>query len=169
MTHLGRSVLVAVAMFASAFVHGEELFGRCVAVSDGDTITILTIDKRQVRIRLAGIDAPEKNQPFGQQAKQALSALVYGTDVKVRAQSTDRYGRTIGTVYTGGQDACLAMIQQGMAWHYTRYASTQPGNEALRYNLEARKAMVARIGLWRDPSPLPPWEWRRMRKQGEAE
>lgn len=164
--HWIRSGLIILAV--CAHLNGQTITGRCVGVLDGDTISVLTPDKQEVRVRLAGIDAPEKAQPFGQQAKKALSALVFGVEVRVRAQSKDRYGRTIGTVYAGDQDVCLRMIQQGMAWHYARYANTQPLGEAMRYTYEARKALAARVGLWGDPSPVPPWEWRKLRRQDEG-
>jgi endonuclease YncB( thermonuclease family) len=92
--------------------------GRVVAITDGDTPTILTTDRVQHRVRLAGIDMPEKRQPFGQVAKNHLSSLVNGQTVKVNYYKRDHYGRIVGKVLTNGADAGLRQIEAGLAWHY---------------------------------------------------
>lgn len=98
------------------------LSGRVVRVADGDTLTILTPDRQQVRIRLAQIDAPEKAQPFGQRSKQSLPDLVFGQDVEIRTEVTDRrYGRTVGRVLLDGRDINLEQVTRGMAWAYRQY------------------------------------------------
>ena len=98
--------------------------GKVVAVADGDTITVLR-DQEQVKVRLTEIDAPEKAQAFGNQAKQALSALVFGKEVRVADHGTDRYRRTLGRVYQGEIDVNAEMIKSGMAWVYRRYSTTR--------------------------------------------
>ena len=95
-----------------------DVFGKVVSVADGDTITVLDDTKVQHKIRLAGIDAPERKQPFGQRAKEQLSDLVFGKTVQVETEKVDRYGRQIGKVLIDGRDANLAMVTSGMAWHY---------------------------------------------------
>lgn len=126
-----------------------------VGISDGDTITARCTEQT-VKIRLAEIDAPEKRQAFGARAKQSLSALCYGKQAEIRPQTHDRYGRMVARVSCAGQDASTAQIEAGMAWVYRKYstAPTLPPLEA--------QARAASRGLWADPIPTPPWEWRRM-------
>jgi endonuclease YncB( thermonuclease family) len=132
-----------------------ELQGRVVGVTDGDTITLL-IGREQHRVRLAGIDAPEQSQAFGQRSKQALSQLCYGdTAARVRIEDRDRYGRIVGRVFCRGEDANAAQVQRGYAWVYTRY-----NRDHALPRLE-RVARTARMGLWADPAPIAPWDFRR--------
>ena len=140
--------------------------GKVVAVADGDTLTVL-IDKTQHRIRLASIDAPEKGQPFGTKAREVLGEKVFGKIVKVLSQGADRYGRTIGVVCAA---SCVntAMVQEGFAWHYVAYSDSELLAQA------EKEARAARAGLWSDPNPIPPWEWRRKGRErsppsGESE
>jgi endonuclease YncB( thermonuclease family) len=128
---------------------------RVVGVHDGDTITGLDGSKTQFKIRLDAIDAPELGQPFGQASKKALSEKVFGKDVAVIAKTTDRYGRTVGHVLIDGRDVNLEMLEEGMAWHYKKYD----------HNTRLGSARAARKGLWQDRAPMPPWDWRRNRKE----
>ena len=128
--------------------------GKVVKVADGDTITVLH-DSEQIKIRLAGIDAPEKAQPFGNVARQSMSEMLFGKEVRVVEQGRDRYGRTIGRVYQGEVDVSAEQIKQGMAWVYRKYSK-----EAALYQLED-EAKQHRIGLWTDAEPTPPWAWRK--------
>lgn len=146
--------------------HSAELVGRVVSVSDGDTVTILTPSKEQHRVRLAGIDAPESRQAFGQRSKQALSDIAYRQTVVVEWDKRDRYGRIIGKVLVGGVDANLEQIRRGMAWHYKQYAREQSAEDRLRYAKAEDLARDERIGLWRDKDPVPPWDFRRVRRSG---
>ncbi len=131
---------------------GDTLEGRVVGVTDGDTLTLL-VDKTQYKIRLQGIDAPEKNQPFGNQSKKALSEKVFQKTVKVLSQGQDKYGRTLGIVYA---DGCVntAMVKEGLAWHYKQYS----GSKTLATAEE--KAREVKTGLWADANPIAPWDWR---------
>ena len=143
-----------------------EIRGRVVRVADGDTITVLSTPGRagsmnppssapiQHKIRFYGIDAPESHQAFGQKSKQHLSSLVFGKDVRVKYKSRDKYGRILGTVYVDGLDINLEMLKAGYAWHYKRFDST-PAYAAAE--LEARQN---RRGLWSDPNPTPPEQFR---------
>lgn len=128
-------------------------------MKDGDTIELLTPERRLYTIRLAEIDAPEKGQPYGQKAKQALSDLCFGKDVTGRKVATDRYGRTVARIYAGGADVNAELVRAGAVWLYLRYLT----DESLR-PLEA-EARAARRGLWGLPAreQVPPWEWRRAR------
>lgn len=128
-----------------------------VGITDGDTLTAL-IKGKEAKVRLAQIDAPEKGQPFGSTAKQALSDLAYGKDCEIEAVDQDRYGRLVGQVVCGGLDVNAEMVRTGHAWAYRKYLID---NNLLE--LEAA-AKGKRIGLWVDSAPIEPWEWRRQKK-----
>ena len=136
---------------------GSEFSARVVGVSDGDTLTVLTADKAQHRIRLWGIDAPEANQDFGSRAKQAASGLAFGKDVTVRVRDRDRYGRTVAEVILpDGRSLNHELVKGGLAWWYRSYAPID--TELARLESEAR---TAKRGLWSQPNPVPPWSWRK--------
>lgn len=145
----------------------EELRGRVIGVTDGDTLTVLIDGRRQVRIRLAAIDAPEHGQAYGQRSKDALSHAVFGKEVLVEAATHDRFGRLVGKVSVGGNDIGRAQIAAGMAWHYKKYADEQRPADREAYAAAELQARHRRLGLWADPRPIPPWEWRR-REAGNA-
>ena len=155
-----HKVLLAACLLVAQLSFAAELTGLVVGVSDGDTITVL-VDKTPYKIRLAGIDAPESRQAFGQASKQHLSALVYKKPVTVLWDKKDRYGRTIGKVMVDGTDVCLEQIKAGWAWHYKRYASEQPAQDRADYAAAEDRAKSGRIGLWSDAQPTAPWDWRR--------
>ena len=125
-------------------------------VGDGDTLTLLTERREEVRIRLSDIDTPERRQPYGDRARQALSDLAFGKAVRVVVVDTDRHGRTVGRVHEGAVDVNAEMVRRGAAWVFRRY-SRDPA--LLRLEDEARSA---RRGLWALPEAerAPPWEWR---------
>jgi endonuclease YncB( thermonuclease family) len=146
----------------------EMLSGRVVHVADGDTVTLL-VERQQIRIRLAGIDAPEKAQAFGQRSKEHLASLVAGKDVDADCGKTDRYGRQICKILVGSpgcadgkacQDANLEQLKAGMAWHYKQYAMEQSPADRAAYSAAEENAHAARMGLWAEKLPVPPWEWR---------
>ena len=131
--------------------------GRVVGVSDGDTLTVLDPGNVQHKIRLKGLDAPEKGQPFGQAAKRRLSDLAFGQTVTVETSGRpDKYGREVGTVYANGRDVNAEMVSSGYAWAYT---------DATYSGLEA-DARTARLGLWADPNPEKPASYRKRRGIG---
>jgi endonuclease YncB( thermonuclease family) len=128
-----------------------------VAISDGDTIKVRcgeTGAYEEIRVRLAEIDAPEKNQPFGQRSKQSLSDLCYQARAVIKPVTKDRYGRTVARVECRGKDANSSQVQAGLAWAYTKYLTDQ----GIKRDEEAARA--AGLGLWADKNPMPPWEWR---------
>ncbi|MGC4057843.1 MAG: thermonuclease family protein [Chitinophagaceae bacterium] len=131
-----------------------QLCGKVIGVSDGDTFTLLTEDNRQVKIRLHGIDCPEKNQDFGQKAKQFTSDAVFGQFVCVEEKDIDRYGRTIGIVKYDGKILNEELLAAGLAWHYTKYDKSQRLAE-----LE-RRARSEKAGLWIQPEAIAPWDFR---------
>ncbi len=146
----------------------EVIDGRIVTVLDGDTVTLLDRGYVQHRIRLAGIDAPEKSQAFGQRSKQSLGDLVFGQEVTIETGKTDRYGRQIGKVLLRGIDVNLEQVKRGLAWHYKAYASEQSSSDRIAYATAENDAKAAKAGLWRDAEPMPPWEFRRLTKTSKV-
>jgi endonuclease YncB( thermonuclease family) len=143
----------------------QTLTGRVVRIADGDTITVLDASKTQYRIRLQGIDAPESKQDFGTQSKKQLSALIFGKDVEVVYEKTDRYGRLVGKILLGGKDINLEQVRAGMAWHYKDYEREQSPEDRELYARTEDEARNARRGLWIDPNPVEPSEFRREERQ----
>lgn len=147
-----------------------------VGVSDGDTITARCGDVgnyEQIKVRLNGIDAPERKQPFGTRSRQAMSDLVFGKYAKLDCPKKDRYGRYICTVWVAKDsrqdvkniDAGHALITQGLAWHYKRYSKDLTLSQKEQYDFSEKEAKCKYIGLWSNPNPIAPWEWRRSRKR----
>jgi endonuclease YncB( thermonuclease family) len=144
--------------------HAEVLHGRVVKVSDGDSVVVLDASLVQHTVRLVGIDAPEKKQAFGWRAKYTLGLRVFGQPVRVDVMKKDRYGRLLGQVWLGEQDINLAQIETGMAWHYAEYARDQRPADRLLYATAQEDARQARRGLWQDPNPIAPWQFRRSKR-----
>lgn len=157
-----RLVLLAAALavFTSAAL-AEVYTGRVVAVADGDTVTVLDTAKVQRKVRLSGIDAPEKRQPFGTVSRKNLADLVFGKTVTVTYRKVDRYGRQIGVLHVGDIDANLAQLRAGLAWHYKHYEREQPHRERAAYAAAEQEASDRKRGLWRDANPIPPWDFRK--------
>jgi endonuclease YncB( thermonuclease family) len=139
------------------------LEGRVVAVADGDTLTVLDAQKKTHKIRLLGIDAPEKAQAFGLKSKESLSGLAFQKQVQVRSSKKDRYGRTVGQVFVGNMDVCLEQVKLGMAWHYKTYQREQTPEDRVLYDRAESQAREQRVGLWQDPSPIEPSAFRRQK------
>lgn len=141
----------------------DQLQGRVVKVADGDTITVLDAQRQQHVIRLGGIDAPEKSQPYGQKSKAHLSQAVFGQTVAITFDKRDRYGRIVGQVRVRGEDANLQQLQAGLAWHYKQYQKEQAPEDRIVYDAAERAAREKRLGLWQgqgSASPEPPWDYR---------
>ena len=157
------TILVIVSGFAFAAPPKvvEELGGKVISVTDGDTIKVL-VNKESVTVRLEGIDAPESKQSFGNKSKEALSRLVAGKTVTVKKTGTDKYKRTLGVVIVGDVDANAKMIEDGWAWHFKKY------NDEERLAKLEDAARKAKRGLWADENPLAPWEYRARPKTPEV-
>lgn len=140
--------------------HAEILVGKVVGVSDGDTITVLDATKTEHKVRLMGIDAPEKSQDFGNQSKRALSDYIYQKEVTVEYKKLDKYKRKVGKVIMDNQDVCLAMIELGMAWHYKDYEKEQSKLDRDLYSQAEIKARNEKHGLWQASNPIAPSEFR---------
>lgn len=132
---------------------------KVIKIADGDTFTGLNRDSLQLRFRIQGIDAPEKKQDFGQKSKAYLSSLIFGHDITVRVEGSDRYGRFLAYVQTpDGEDVGLLMLSAGMAWHYQEYDSSA------EYDKAEKKARARKLGLWSIPSAVAPWNYRKEKK-----
>jgi endonuclease YncB( thermonuclease family) len=153
---INRLLLPLLLLFTLS-AQAKTLEGKVVKIADGDTLTLLTSINEQIKIRLAGIDTPERKQPFGNRAKQALSSLAFQKQALVEVETIDRYGRTVGVVFVDGQNINAELVKQGMAWVYREY-----NKDRALYELES-KAKEKKLGLWLDKKPIPPWEWRRGR------
>jgi len=155
------SILIATLLAVSCGrVNAEILVGQVVGVSDGDTITLIDKNNTQHKVRLLGIDAPEKAQPFGQASKTSLSDLIYNKKVFVSWNKKDRYQRILGKISFEEQDVCLEQIKRGMAWHYKQYQRDQSQEDRIRYSMAEVEARKNRIGLWTDDSPVEPSTFR---------
>lgn len=159
MLHKGSFVFIlGLVLFSVAAAKGETY--RVVGVSDGDTLTALDESKRQIKVRLAGIDAPERGQDFSNRAKQNLSRMVFGKQVTLEGGKIDRYGRLVAKVVVGGVDANLEQIKAGLAWHFKRYANEQTLKDRREYAAAEVEARKAKRGIWSIASPVAPWDFR---------
>jgi len=157
---LARALLLLLVLAAPA-AWGETVVGRVVKVSDGDTLTLL-VDRKQVKVRLKEIDAPEIKQAFGQRSRQSLGDLCAGHLATVQYSGKnkyDKYGRVVGRVECGGVDANAEQLRRGMAWVFDRYVTDRS-----LYALQS-EARAAHVGLWADKTPTAPWTWRAQNKR----
>jgi endonuclease YncB( thermonuclease family) len=143
----------------------QTLAGLVVSVADGDTVTVLDRNDVQHRIRLSGIDAPESHQAFGARSKQNLSDLVFGKDVTVLYYKTDQYGRLVGKIIVDGTDVNLEQVKAGMAWHYKEYEREQTVEDRELYARAEDEARAQHRGLWLDPNPIEPSQFRREQRE----
>lgn len=150
------------------FIHGKEIVesfsAKVVGVTDGDTIKVLIGGNKEIKVRLDSIDCPEKDQPFGNKAKQATSDLVFGKKVAIQKTGEDRYGRTLAFVVVDGVNVCEYLVENGWAWNYEKYSKSK------RLAQLHREALLDGRGLWAivnqvdfnaTPEPIPPWAWRK--------
>ena len=138
----------------------EILRGKVVKIADGDTLTLLDRSKQQHKVRLIGIDAPERKQPFGTVSRQNLADLVFGKEVAVEWHKQDRYQRVLGKVLLNGKDVNLEQIKAGLAWHYKQYDRDQLPADRKLYAEAQKAASLKGTGLWNDPAPVAPWDFR---------
>lgn len=168
--------IIAALCILSSTAFAEKWEGRVVRVADGDTITVLDSSKQMHKIRLSGIDAPEKAQPFGQRSKTNLSAITFNRVVEIDGNKRDRYGRTLAKVMVADpncnapscpktHDAGLVQIRSGLAWWYRQYANEQTPKDREEYEVAEFEAKTHRLGLWAEKLPVPPWEWRHGEKK----
>lgn len=139
--------------------NGKIFYGKVIGISDGDTFRFLTEKNETVRVRLYGIDAPEKGQDYSTQSQQKLSSLIFSKQVRVEQKNKDRYGRVVGIAFVAGLNVNEEMLRSGMVWHYRQYDKNE---EWARLQNEAQRK---KAGLWSMPSPTPPWEWRKEKRE----
>lgn len=162
---MARLVLIIAILFASFQVAAAELQGKVIRVADGDTLTILIEPiKLDMPVRLSGIDAPEKGMPFGQVSKQSLSDLAFGKQVVIEWGKKDKYGRLVGKVMVDGQDINIEQLRRGLAWHFKEYEGEQSPVDREAYANAEIDAAQAKVGLWQDTNPVPPWTWRKSKR-----
>ena len=161
--HVTRALAAACLWLALCCADAAELHGYVVSVPDGDSIVVLDERRRQHRVRLAGIDAPEKGQRYSNRSRDNLNALLRLKHVLVVWHKRDSYDRLVGVVYLEGRDINLAQVQTGYAWWYRGYAGEQSYDERRLYERAESAARQERRGLWVDARPVPPWAWRRAR------
>ena len=146
-------------LFLAPILTFAQIKVKVVKVKDGDTVVILDKDLKEHTIRVADIDCPEYAQPYSRVAKEFTSDEIYFREVEIISKGQDRYGRTIGFIHYGnGLDLSKELLKNGYAWHYKRYSKDK--------DLAALEAIARehKLGLWKDKSPVPPWEWRRKKK-----
>lgn len=159
--HIALLALLLLACLPAGARAVDFVEGEVVSIADGDTLTVLDRGKRQHRVRLLGIDAPERSQDFGERARQSLADLVFRKQIHVVVPKPDRYGRLLGKVMIGGTDVNLEQLRAGMAWYYRQYEADVFKDDRPVYDRAEREAKAAKRGLWADPRPVPPWEFRR--------
>ena len=151
-------------LFFTLVSFAEELIGKVIKVSDGDTITVLDSNNQKHKIRLKGIDAPESQQVYGDISTQSLSELVYDKEVLVTWDKKDKYYRILGKVIVDGNDANYEQLTKGLAWYYKQYEKDLSDEDKKRYSEAEEWARNYTEGLWADSNSIPPWEFRRKRK-----
>ena len=156
-----KKFILVLFLFLSNFANAKTIEGLVVGVADGDTITVLDQQKNTYKIRLQGIDAPEKKQAFGEKSKQSLHDLVHSKQVRIEYDKEDKYGRIVGKVTMEDMDICLQQLVLGMAWHYKKYQNEQSVSDRALYSDTELKSKSLKLGLWSDDTPMPPWEFRK--------
>ena len=154
-----KIIIALIFLYTSCAISGEIIEGTVVGVHDGDTLTLMIAGNHTVKIRLAQIDSPESDQAFGKRAKQSLSDLAFKKAVRVDKETMDKYGRTVGTVFVGDLDINREQVKRGMAWAFLKYLHDK---SLIQDETIARQS---KIGLWSDPNPIPPWEYRHQGSQ----
>ncbi len=161
---MGRIILGAFLLLAAPIAFANSLTGKVGRVVGGDTLYVLDANHQQHKIRLAGIDAPERKQAYGLASRKHLLSIVAGKQVRVEYQKRDRYGRIVGKALLDGIDVCLEQVKAGFAWHYKKYQQEQTREDQRIYADAENQARDERLRLWRENNPNPPWEWRRLYK-----
>ena len=158
-----KIIIALILALTSCTSFADQLVGKVIKVTDGDTVNVLTSDFETHRIRLSGIDAPEKRQAFGSRSKQALAGLIDGKTVNVEYNKLDKYQRVVGKITFNGQDVNLRQIKLGLAWHYKKYEKEQDVEDRSIYANAEYLAQRDKLGLWTDANPIAPWDYRKQK------
>lgn len=159
-----KKLICILLLLLSPLSFAEELTGKVIKVSDGDTITVLDSNNQKYKIRLQGIDAPETQQAFGETSRQSLASLVYDKEVIILWDKRDKYARILGKVIVDGRDANYEQLKKGLAWYYKQYENDLSDEDKERYSEAEAWARNYTEGLWTDSKSIPPWEFRHKRK-----
>ena len=159
-----KKLICILLLLLSPLSFAEELTGKVIKVSDGDTITVLDSNNQKYKIRLQGIDAPETQQAFGETSRQSLASLVYDKEVIILWDKRDKYARILGKVIVDGRDANYEQLKKGLAWYYKQYENDLSDEDKERYSEAEAWARNYTEGLWTDSKSIPPWEYRHKRK-----
>lgn len=160
--------LIVIVYFFCLPVWAKSYLAHAVFIADGDTVIVQEADGTEHKVRLVGIDAPEKEQHYGLAAKQHLQRVLGNKVLRVETQQNDVYGRELGTLWLNEDDVNLAQIQAGFAWHYRRFAAQQALARRLSYAAAETAARQAKLGLWQETNPTPPWDFRQQQRTQQA-
>ena len=160
-----KIIIALVLGLASITSFADQLEGKVIKVTDGDTVNVLTSDNKTHKIRLSGIDAPENKQAFGNRSKLALADLIDGKTVTVEYNKLDRYQRVVGKITFDGQDVNLRQIKLGLAWHYKKYEKEQDVEDRSIYADAEYLAKRNKLGLWTDANPIASWDYRKQKRE----
>lgn len=158
---INRLLCASLLLLFSIVANADELTGRVIDIASGDSITIVDASGVEYKIRLSGIDAPEKQQPFGQESKKSLADLVYGKEVTVNWIKRDYHKRVVGKVMLNKTDVNLEQVKRGMAWVFKHFVNDPYSQDEADYVDAQEQAEDRRLGLWTQRDPIPPWEFRR--------
>ncbi len=147
-------------LLSCSILNAQRIYGKVVGITDGDTFKLLEKDSILHKVRVANIDCPERRQPFSNRAKQFTSDAIFSKEIRIEVINKDRYGRLVAhVIYDRAYQLSAELVKNGYAWNYDKYS-----DDEILIDLEniARKK---KVGLWSDPSPIPPWEWRKGRRE----
>ena len=157
-------LLLLLLLLINIALNADTFEGKVIKITDGDTVHVLDANHHKEKIRLAGLDAPERKQAFGNKAKQYLSSMIGNKPVTVNYSKRDRYGRIVGKILYQGKDINLEMVRAGLAWHYKKYQKEQSRRDRHLYAAADSFVKSNGIGLFRENNAIPPWQWRKNKK-----
>lgn len=155
------SLFLLIVLIVSCNPATDKIVGEVVRVADGDTFTVRTITDQQIKIRLYGIDAPERGQDFSNKSRQLLNDLCYGKEVTIEDKGTDQYGRTLGIAYIGDLNINEEMVKNGLAWYYN-YSIDNSRLESLE-----KEAQEKKLNVWSMKNPISPYEYRKSKRNNK--
>jgi micrococcal nuclease len=155
-----KSSICLALLLLPCLLYAKTFRGKAVKISDGDTFVLLMDDKSTVRIRLYGIDCPERGQDFGKVATSYTQAFLKNKTITAVQRDKDRYGRIVALVYVNNQCLNEKMLENGLAWHYTQHDTTKS------WSIKEQQARAKKVGLWKSNKPMAPWLWRKQKRKG---
>ena len=161
---MNKTLCLLLALVLSYPALADTLTGKVIKITDGDTVHVLQANHTKEKIRLAGIDAPERKQPHGKKATRYLASLIGNKLVTVEYDKRDRYGRIVGKIIHNDSDVNLKMVKAGYAWHYKKYQKEQSADDRLLYSDAENNARTNESGLFQDNNSIPPWTWRKLKR-----